>query len=263
MEIGASTSCFYPLETEKALEKVIETGFKKAEIFFNSSSELEPDFVLEMKKQADDAGMRIVSVHPFSSALENTCIFGEYQRRYDDFIDLYKKHFHAAALLGAKYVVIHGALSRQRRDIPKEHYFSRFASLVELGKQEGITVCQENVVRFLSESLDFLKEMRSVLGNDFNMVFDIKQAIRSGYNPFDVLSEMKNEIVHVHMSDSNSENDCLPPGRGNFDYARLFSELNKVGYKGDYVIEIYSKGFEVQKELLKSREFFEKNFQDF
>ena len=92
MEIGASTSCFYPLETEKSLQKVIDLGFKSAEIFFNSSSELEPDFVMEMKKQADAAGVRILSVHPFSSALENTCIFGEYQRRYDDFIDLYKNN---------------------------------------------------------------------------------------------------------------------------------------------------------------------------
>jgi sugar phosphate isomerase/epimerase len=260
MEIGASTSCFYPLETEKSLLKVIETGFKKAEIFFNSSSELEPDFVNEMKKQADAAGMRIVSVHPFSSALENTCIFGEYQRRYDDYIGLYQKHFQAAAMLGAKFVVIHGALARQKRDIPKEHYFERFASLIELGKKEGITVCQENVVRFLSEDLEFLKEMRSALGDDFKMVFDIKQARRSGYSPFEVLDEMKNEIVHVHISDSNSEFDCLPPGRGNFDFGRLFDELGKANYQGDYIIEIYSKGFDVENELLASREFFEKNF---
>lgn len=257
MEIGASTSCFYPLETEKSLQKVIDTGFKKAEIFFNSSSELEPDFVNDMKKQADAAGLRVVSVHPFSSALENTCIFGEYQRRYDDYIGLYQKHFHAAALLGAKFVVIHGALARQKRDIAKEHYFERFASLIELGKKEGITVCQENVVRFVSEDLEFLKEMRSALGNDFKMVFDIKQAIRSGYSPFEVLDEMKNEIVHVHISDSNSDFDCLPPGRGNFDFKRLFDELGKANYQGDYVIEIYSKGFDVENELITSRKFFE------
>ena len=260
MEIGASTSCFYPLETEKALSKVIEVGFKKAEIFFNSSSELEEKFVKEMRNQADSAGLRVLSVHPFSSALENTCIFGEYQRRYDDFIDLYKKHFHAAALLGAKYVVIHGALARQKRDIPTEHYFERFKSLVELGKQEGVLVCQENVVRFHSESLEFLKEMRKNLGNDFNMVFDIKQAIRSGYSPFEVLDEMKNEIVHIHISDSNSECDCLPPGRGSFDFKRLFNELDNASYKGDYVIEIYSKGLDVQKELIKSKQFFDTNF---
>lgn len=260
MNIGASSSCFYPLETEKALGKLIDIGFKSSEVFFNTSSELEPAFVKEMKKQADAADMRVLSVHPFSSALENTCIFGEYQRRYDDYIDLYKKHFHAAAILGADVVVIHGGLARQKRDISSNFYFERFASLIELGKIEGVRVCQENVVRFRSESLEFLKEMRKALGDDFNMVFDIKQAIRSGYDPFEVLKEMKNSIVHVHISDNTPDCDCMPPGKGSFDYKRLFDELNEADYKGGYVIEIYSKGYDVYKELSASKSFFENNF---
>lgn len=257
MEVGASTSCFYPLETEKALCRVIDLGFKKTEIFFNSLSELEVPFVKEMKKQADASGVRVLSVHPFSSSLENNCIFGEYQRRYDDFIDIYKKHCHAAAILGAEIVVIHGALAVQKRDISHEHYFNRFASLIEIGKQEGVKVCQENVVRFLSQSLDFCREMRSYLGDDFNMVFDIKQAVRSGYDPFEFLEEMKNDIIHVHISDNSPNADCLPPGRGSFDFKRLFKTLDSAGYKGDYVIEIYSKGYNVEKELTRSKNFFD------
>ena len=257
MEIGASTSCFYPLLTEKSLDRVIELGFKTCEIFFNSSSELEEPFVSELKKRADSEGVRVVSVHPFSASIENLCIFGEYQRRYDDFLDLYKKHFHAAAMLGADIVVIHGMLAVQKRDIPEELYFDRFKSLIELGKTEGVRVCQENVVRFRSQSLDFLKRMRNKLGDDFNMVFDIKQAVRSGYDPFDVVEEMKDNIVHLHLSDNNEDNDCLPPGKGTFDFARLFDVMNGVGYDGDAVIEIYSKGLEVETELKESRRFFE------
>ena len=260
MNVGASTSCFYPLETEKSLDKVITLGFKSAEIFFNSSSELEPDFVKELKNQADGEGVRILSVHPFSSSLENTCIFGEYQRRFDDYIGLYQKHFQAAAMLGADICVIHGGIARQKRDISDDFYFERFAKLIELGKREGVRVCQENVVRFRSESLEFLKNMRSALGSDFHMVYDIKQSIRCGYDPFEVLDEMKNEIVHVHISDNNSECDCMPPGRGNFDYKRLFGELEKANYQGGYVIEIYSKGYDVEKELTASKQFFENNF---
>lgn len=257
MKIGASTACFYPLETEKALDRVIDLGFGVAEIFFNSSSELQDCFTVEMKKHADDAGVNIVSVHPFSSFIENTCIFGEYQRRYDDFIDLYKQHFHAAAVLGADIVVIHGGLAVQKRDIPEEHYFERFASLIELGKVEGVRVCQENVVRFRSQSLDFLKRMRSVIGDDFNMVFDIKQAVRSGYDPFEIVDEMKDDIVHLHLSDNGADGDCLPPGRGSFDFGRLFDVMDGAGYNGDAVIEIYSKGLEVESELKESRRFFE------
>jgi sugar phosphate isomerase/epimerase len=258
MEIGASTSCFYPLETEKAFDKIVNLGFKKAEIFFNTVSELYDPFVNELKQNADANGVEILSVHPFSSSLENNCIFGEYQRRYDDFIDLYKLHCHAAASLGAKVVVIHGSFAKQKRDIPPEHYFDRFASLVEIGKQEGVMVCQENVNKFRSQSIDFCKQMRDYLGSDFHMVLDVKQAIRAGYNPFDFANEFKNEIAHVHLSDNSPQKDCMPPGRGSFDFARLFDTLGGAGYKGDYVIEIYSMGYDVAQELKISKEFLKK-----
>ncbi len=258
MNIGCSTSCFYPVETERALKEVINLGFDKTEIFFNTSSELEEPFVNELKKTADDNGVRVLSVHPFSSALENMCIFGEYQRRYDDFIGIYQKHCHAAAVLGADILVIHGALQNRKIPLPDELYFERFYKLIEIGKAEGVLVCQENVNRFKSQHLDFMKRMRDAIGDDFNMVFDVKQAIRAGYDPFEFLNEMKNEVVHVHLSDSLlPDSDCLPPGRGNFDFKRLFAILDKADYKGDYVIEIYSRGLDVKNELAFSKRFFD------
>lgn len=44
MKLGASTACFYPLETEKALEKVCKLGYKYAEVFMNAPCELEEPF---------------------------------------------------------------------------------------------------------------------------------------------------------------------------------------------------------------------------
>lgn len=258
MNIGASTSCFYPLETEKALQKVIDLGFKKAEIFFNTSSELQDAFTKELRRTADDNGVKILSVHPFSSALENSCIFGEYPRRVEDFIGLYQQHCHAAAVLGAGVVVIHGARQNRKIDLPDEVYFERFRRLVELGKAEGVTVCQENVVLFKSQYIAFMEKMRAALGSDFHMVFDVKQALRAGYDPFEFLEAMKHDIAHVHLSDNRMPDfDCMPPGRGQFDFARLFRTLQEADYQGDYVIEIYSKGYEVEKELAFSKQFFE------
>ena len=70
MEIGASTSCFYPLETEKALDKVISLDFKTAEVFFNSPCELEEPFV----KQEVEAPISILSTHYFFKACKlNAC----------------------------------------------------------------------------------------------------------------------------------------------------------------------------------------------
>lgn len=257
MKIGASTSCFYPLETEKALMKVCELGYKNAEVFMNAPFELEEPFLKELNTIAKDGGTDIVSVHPFSSFMESTCIFSDYQRRYDDFIYIYEKTCHAAAVLGAKYVVIHGAVAMPKIPIPNERYFERFNNLIEIGKREGVTVCQENVNRFKSESIDFCKKMRSALGDDYHMVFDIKQTIRAHQDTFAFLEEFKHNIVHMHISDNTPERDCLPPGKGNFDYKKMVDILNSADYKGTYMIEIYSLGFDVEKELKESKVFLE------
>ncbi|MDD6620772.1 MAG: sugar phosphate isomerase/epimerase [Eubacteriales bacterium] len=258
MEIGASTACFYPLETEKALQRVCDLGFKATEVFMNSPCELEEGFVKNLKSIADNSGTKIVSVHPFSSFLESSCIFGDYQRRFNDFIGIYEKTCHAAAMLGAGIVVIHGAVAKPKIPIPDERYFERFKMLVDIGKREGVTVCQENVNRFKSESIDFCKKMRNALGDDYHMVFDIKQTVRAGQNTFRFLEEFKNEISHVHISDNGVNGDCLPPGKGSFDFEKLFRILNGADYNGSYIIEIYSGNLDVAEELKESKAYLKK-----
>lgn len=254
MKFGASTSCFYPLETEKSLKEVVDLGFEKAEVFMNAPSELEEPFTKELKRIADGSGCDIVSVHPFSSFMESSCIFGDYQRRYDDYISIYEKTCHAAAVLGADIVVIHGAVRTPKIPIPDERYFERFYKLIEIGKREGVTVCQENVNRFKSQSIEFCKKMRSALGSDFHMVFDIKQTVRAGEDTFNFLEEFKNEIRHIHISDNGERGDCLPIGWGSFDFLKMKRIMDNAGYDGDCVIEIYSKDYDVKKVLYESRE---------
>ena len=50
MDIGVSTACLYPLETEKALYELAERGVKNVEIFVNSIDELEGQVLVELRK---------------------------------------------------------------------------------------------------------------------------------------------------------------------------------------------------------------------
>lgn len=261
MKFGASTSCFYPLETEKALKEVVNIGFERAEVFMNAPCELEEPFVRVLCDIVKGTDTEIISVHPFSSFMESSCIFGDYQRRYDDFIGIYEKTCHAAAMLGAKYVVIHGAVAAPKIPIPDERYFDRFLKLIEIGRREGVTVCQENVNRFKSQSIEFCKKMRSALGDDFHMVFDIKQTVRAGEDTFEFLNEFKNEIVHLHISDNGANGDCLPIGWGSFDFVKMKNIMDGAGYKGDCVIEIYSKNYDVKSVLTESRDYLNRIWQ--
>lgn len=110
------------------MQQVTELGFPYAEVFFNARQELRPAFVRQLAAIARDGGTQVVSVHPFSSFMESSCIFGDYQRRFEDTIDIYKETCHAAALLGAQFVVIHGAVAQPKIPIPEDDILRAFCS---------------------------------------------------------------------------------------------------------------------------------------
>lgn len=90
MSVGISTACFYPAATEDALRCVAEAGAKVTEVFFNSPSELEPVFLRRLSSIASDNGIRIRSLHPFTSFAEGYILFSQYVRRFDDYREFYK-----------------------------------------------------------------------------------------------------------------------------------------------------------------------------
>lgn len=256
MEIGASSACFYPLETEKAFLHIAELGFRHSEIFFNCRSELSPPFVKELKKIKDAYGMDVVSLHPYRSFAEGYTLFSSYQRRYLDGIDDYKRYFNVAATLGAKYIVMHGA--KNRIDISLEEYAERFGKLNEVAKAFDCTVAHENVVKFMGAYPDFMASMKGYLGDEFKMVLDVKQARRAGVDPYEFIRIMGNNIVHVHLSDRDEAHDCIPPSeKGLCNFEKLFTELHKAGYGGRYIIELYSTNFDDRNEIPDSAKYLE------
>lgn len=253
MEIGLSTACFYPEMTEVALRRVGELGFHTAEVFFNSTSELTKPFLRELQAIQTHYGIRIVSIHPFTSFAEGYMFFSGYERRVQDSIDFYKRYFEAANQLGASILVLHGG--KKPGMIGENEYFARYHRLYQAGQAAGVTVAHENVVHFVGESVRFLQKMANALADDFKMVFDIKQAVRAQQDIFSFPAKLGSHIVHVHLSDHMPGRDCIAPGEGTFDFARLLHGLRQAGYTGNAVIELYSSGFERTEQLVRAREF--------
>ena len=75
IDFGVSSACFYPVETEKSLELTGEYGFRNVELFLNSHSELDDEFVEKLIGIKEKYNLNIVSVHPFAS-------FAEYDAKY-------------------------------------------------------------------------------------------------------------------------------------------------------------------------------------
>lgn len=247
MKIGVSSSCFYPAHTEEGIRELNRLGIRQIELFLNAFQELEKNYADTLRRQLVDAGIEVVSFHPFTSGMESFFFSTAYDRRMEDGIALYRRLFETAAGYGAKIYVFHG--DYKASPFPFEQYCENFARLAEVGAEYGVTLCQENVVRCRCGSLEKIRRMRQLLGDRAHFVLDLKQAVQSGENVFEMCSEMGPALAHIHISDSTPDRDCLPPGKGTFDFARFFSLLTELSYQEAAILELYRGNFEDPAEL--------------
>lgn len=247
MDIGVSTACLYPLETERALYELAELGIKNVEIFINSVDELEGQVLVELRRIIGEYGISVKSMHPFSSPMETLFLFGDYPRRTEYLIDIYKRYFEVMAELGAKVFVLHGAMLSSK--VPDERYMERYLRLYRTAKEFGVTVAQENICYCKSSSVKFIEDMITQLGDEVRFVVDLKQARRSNVDPFRLLDIIGDRVVHLHVSDGDASCDCLPIGKGSFNFNYLFGELDKIKYDNAMIVELYRENYKSYDEL--------------
>lgn len=257
MKIGISSSCLYPMHTEESFKLIASQGIELTEIFFNANCELQPPFIKQLREIKDEYGITVGSVHPTMSLAESFMLFSNYDRRFCEGLDAFKRYGEIAAELQAKYVIMHGGKYNGTMD--NHGYFDRFATVAEAVKQNGATLLQENVVNYRAGSLETLEDMSNYLGNDVNFCLDVKQSIRGGYSPFDVLKLLGGKIKHLHLSDHNEKYDCMLPLDGDFDFKDFLCKAKQNGFTGDAVIEVYRNAFGEPTELFDAHKKLLKN----
>lgn len=255
MRPGISTACLYPMEIERSLDLLLSMDFKLYEFFLNTWSELTPSFLRLLRDRLESAGAQVKSIHPFTSAIEGMLFFSEYLRRMEDALEFYKTYFEAAGMLGAKILVLHGQKGYRTGKITEDEYIERYLRLYRLGQTFGITVAQENVNQFRSEDPGFIARMKEKAGEECAFVFDVKQAVRAGYDPLAMCRAMGDRLVHIHINDNAPGADCLLPGCGRMDYTPLLDLLRACGYGGDMMIEVYRTNFGAPEELRSAGEY--------
>lgn len=250
MKIGVSSASLYPLHAEDAFRELAARGIKTTELFANSTCEAQEPVVSDIESTIRANGMELVSFHPFSSPMESVFLFSTYDRRIEEMLELYSGFFRTMQRIGARIFVLHGAILSSK--CTPEHYFRQFRLLAETGREYGITVAQENVSYCLSGSLDFLKMMKRELGDHAKFVLDLKQSRRSHADAFDYVRELRESIVHLHISDGDGDRDCLPVGQGRFDFRRLMQEMSAIGFNGAYIVELYRDNYDSFDRLRES-----------
>lgn len=248
MKYGISTACFYPENTEKVIKRLAINEVSPIEIFFNTFCEFDKSYIKEFKSML--SGIDVSSVHPFTSGFETMMFFSNYDRRFNDGLEIYKKVFSVCNDLDAPYMIFHGVKNEFPVD-PRLTY-ERFGLLAMEARKMGVTILHENVSRCKGKSPDYILGMRKEIGSLAKFVLDTKQCLRSDIDVLKMVDAMGEDLKHVHISDNCSTKDCLPPGKGEFDFKAFSSKLKSYGFDGSVIIELYKNNYNSFDELFSS-----------
>lgn len=253
MKIGISLACFYPEHPENTINTARSLGFNIAELFVNTISELDTSYIGDFSAACERAGLEIYSLHPFTSALENYIFFSRYDRRIDDAKRFYARYCDAAKALGARVINLHGDRGIGKTDLAE--YIECLKPIAELSARYGVCFSMENVFYNSVNSPSVAEKLVRELGDGISFTFDIKQAHKGGSDPYELCDAMGKNIVNFHINDYDENHLCMLPGRGVVDYRRMFSTLEKNGYKGPALIEVYRSDYDKNEELAAAAEY--------
>jgi len=246
MQAGISTACLYPATTEESFGALAAFGPSCVEVFLNTLCELAPGYLRDLRKLADDNGISVASVHPYYSGMEPMFFFSRYERRFFEGMEIYRRFYEAASILGAQTLVFHGDYKDSA--LERDAYFERFGRLWEDARRHGIALCQENVERCKSGDVEFLAAMVKELPH-IRYVLDVKQAVRAGQDVLQMAKVLGEKIQNVHLSDHDSTRECLLPGKGTFNIRGFLSAIASTGFDGAVILEVYGESFNNNVEL--------------
>lgn len=257
MDIGMSLACFYPLEPENAALEAAHLNVRVCEVFLNTISELEEAYLYSLREICDRHNIKVHSIHPFTSFLENYMFFAPYPRRIADSEQLYEKYADAAKILGASVINIHGDRGVGLNDL--DHYVKCVAPLLRLQEKTGVIYALENVFYNSVNHPEFIARLRRKIP-EARFTLDIKQAFKGDQDAYAVAEAMGDAIVNFHVNDRDNDHICLLPGEGTVDYGRIQKILTAACYEGPALIEVYRHNFQNSVEIKRSLDHLESEF---
>ncbi|MBU3110934.1 sugar phosphate isomerase/epimerase family protein [Clostridium lacusfryxellense] len=255
MEIGLSTACFYPdVYTENSIGKMKELGFNCGEIFFNTPSEYEQEFLKVLIEKKEFYKFNVNSVHAFSTSFE-PYLFDKYDRRRHDMLKHFKKVIKAAKMLGASCYTFHGMRYTKFNDLDRKFVIDRYNELSYIAMEYGIKLAQENVSWCMSADLEFLNFLSESCTYPIYFTLDFKQACKANIAIEKYIKVMGSNMVNLHINDRDENHPCLLPGKGNLNYEDISIMLKEICYAGKGIIEVYNNNYSSYDELTKAKEF--------
>lgn len=256
MELGISTASFFAHEMlEDSVDTIRDMGCTQLEIFMNTFSEYEPEYIARLAERIRRNGQSVYSVHPMGTQFEPQ-LFSIHTRQRADALKLYERVLAAGEALGASVYVLHGPISARGavKNVAPDWIGPITRDLIAMAAAHGITLAWENVSWCLFSRPEFADKILDAVKHDgLAFTLDIKQAVRSGFPPEAYLERIKGRIANFHICDYRTVNGRLEltmPLLGETDYPALVQALEEAGYSGPGFIEVYSDMYRGTEQLV-------------
>ena len=226
----------YPAET--ALERLASLGYEGIDMGFDywvfEGSPFLSDGYLDwakgLRERADALGVPYTHAHAPAEA---------------DNYDYAVRSIRAAAVLGARYLVVHPVFRLNGSEIKTRAAFvavnaAAIKKLLPVAEECGVVLLSENILWGASSDPRAIADLvRAVDSPYFGWCFDVGHAWCCGMAP-DILKKCCVAPLSVHIQDNDGTGDGhLIPGDGTIDFELFLSSLKAVGYLGDCVLEAH------------------------
>lgn len=255
MELGISTASFFSKEvTENSFDIINNLGIGLCEVFLTTFREYKKEFARELLKRKK--GIEVYSIHTLNVQFEPE-LFNLTTRTREDSEVFFKEAAVAANILNAKYYTFHG-LTRMKRTpytIDFERIGKRVDELDEMLSSlgNGCRLAYENVHWTCFSSPEFILKLKQ--HSNVKTCLDIKQAMQSKISVYDYIDAMGDRLANVHVCDFDDSGRLYVPGKGNFDFVKLFQKLHDTGYTGPVIMELYAGDYKNYEEIRESYEY--------
>lgn len=242
MYVAVSTDCFPDVPMPDVVDMFVDLEFTTVEIA------LREDGTLLSPSRIDEDFDKAVHLAIKSHRLD-VC---SYDVHIDAVGDEFYKQFEAVCRLGKASKVVTLTVPSAELGTPFNEEVERLQKLVDLAENEGVRVAMKSQIGRLTEDPDTVKVLCDNV-NGLGLTLDPSHYF-CGPHSHKNLDKIMEYVFHVHLRDSKQDQLQVRVGQGEIDYAKIVSQLGRVGYSHALSIQMEPmKDFDQRGELRKLR----------
>lgn len=256
IRLAFSTNAFKKNTLDEAVDSIAQIGYLGVELMADMHHAYPPAMDAgrrqALRQKLDRDGLVVSNVNAFTlfacgDTYHPTWIEDDAAKRQTR-IDHTLACIELAGQMGAKTISLQpgGPLigTTMTRERAAERYAQGLAKVIDAAKRHNVILgIEPEPGLFIESAAEYLEFKERFFPNDdfVRMNCDAGHLFCVGEDPADVIRQMPEQIVHVHLEDigKNRVHQHLTPGKGAMDFPAIFRALEDVKYSGWATVELY------------------------